>query len=71
MKLSDKSTLFQDVAGTVPVTKDGDPVGLIRDKSGNGNHATQVHEDGGFIIEEYYQDGQSYRKVFAITNNVG
>ena len=38
---SDKSTLFQDVAGTVPVTKDGDPVALIRDKSGNGYHATQ------------------------------
>lgn len=38
---SDKSTLFQDVAGTVPVTKDGDPVALIRDKSGNGNHALQ------------------------------
>lgn len=38
---SDKSTLFQDVAGTVPVTKDGDPVALMRDKSGNGNHATQ------------------------------
>lgn len=38
---SDKSTLFQDVEGTVPVTKDGDPVALMRDKSGNGNHATQ------------------------------
>lgn len=38
---SDKSTLFQDVAGTVPVTKDGDPVALMKDKSGNGNHATQ------------------------------
>ena len=38
---SDKSTLFQDVAGTVPVTADGDPVGLMLDKSGNGNHATQ------------------------------
>ena len=36
---SDKSTLFQDAAGTVPVTKDGDPVALMRDKSGNGNHA--------------------------------
>lgn len=36
---SDKSTLFQDVAGTVPVTKDGDPVALMKDKSGNGNHA--------------------------------
>ncbi len=30
---SDKSTLFQDVAGTVLVTKDGDPVGLMLDKS--------------------------------------
>ncbi len=39
---SDKSTLFQDVAGAVPVTKDGDPVGLMKDKSGNGNHATQT-----------------------------
>lgn len=39
---SDKSSLFQDVAGTVPVTKDGDPVALMRDKSGNGNHATQT-----------------------------
>lgn len=38
---SDKSTLFQDVAGTVPVTKDGDPVALMKDKSGNGNHAVQ------------------------------
>lgn len=39
---SDKSTLFQDAAGTVPVTKDGDPVALMRDKSGNGNHAVQT-----------------------------
>ena len=39
---SDKSTLFQDAAGTVPVTADGDPVGLMLDKSGNGNHAIQT-----------------------------
>lgn len=39
---SDLSTLYQDVAGTVPVTKDGDPVALMKDKSGNGNHATQT-----------------------------
>lgn len=38
---SDLSTLFQDAAGTTPVTADGDPVGLMLDKSGNGNHATQ------------------------------
>lgn len=39
---SDKLTLFQDAAGTIPVTKDGDPVALMRDKSGNGNHAKQT-----------------------------
>lgn len=38
---SDLSTLFQDAAGTTPVTGAGDPVGRINDKSGNGNHATQ------------------------------
>jgi len=34
--------LFQDAAGTVPVTADGDPVGRMLDRSGNGNHATQT-----------------------------
>lgn len=38
---SDLRTLFQDEAGTTPVTADGDPVGLMWDKSGNGNHASQ------------------------------
>lgn len=38
---SDLSTLFQDAAGTVPVTAAGQPVGRMLDKSGRGNHATQ------------------------------
>lgn len=38
---SDITTLFQDSAGTTPVTALGDPVGLIKDKSGRGNHASQ------------------------------
>jgi hypothetical protein len=38
---TDISTLFQDSAGTIPVTTVGQKVGKILDKSGNGNHATQ------------------------------
>jgi hypothetical protein len=38
---SDMSTLFQDAAGTTPVTALEQPVGKWLDKSGNGNHATQ------------------------------
>lgn len=38
---SDLSTMYQDAAGTTPVTAVGQPVGKILDKSGRGNHATQ------------------------------
>ena len=38
---SDFSTMFQDSAGTTPVTAVGQPVGKILDKSGRGNHASQ------------------------------
>lgn len=39
---SDISTLFQDEAGTTPVTAVEQFVGRILDKSGRGNHATQA-----------------------------
>jgi hypothetical protein len=39
---SDMSTMFQDIAGTVPVAAVEQPVGRILDKSGRGNHATQA-----------------------------
>lgn len=39
---SDITTLFQDSAGTTPVTASGQPVGKILDKSGRGLHATQA-----------------------------
>ena len=39
--IGDMSTLYQDAAGTIQVTAVGQPVGMVLDKSGNGNHATQ------------------------------
>ena len=39
--ISDISTLYQDAAGTTPVTADGEPVGRVDDLSGNGFHIIQ------------------------------
>lgn len=39
---SDLTTLFQDSAGTTPVTAAGQSVGKMLDKSGNNFHATQA-----------------------------
>ena len=44
-------SLFQDAAGTVPVTADGDPVGKMIDQSGNGNHALQDNSSKRFIYK--------------------
>lgn len=41
-KPSIMSTLFQSSSGETPVVSVGDPVGLMLDKSGNDNHATQA-----------------------------
>jgi len=47
---SDLSTLFQDAAGTIPVTAGNQQVGLMRDKSGRGNHASQTVSSSRPII---------------------
>lgn len=39
---SDLSTMFQDTAGTNPVTAVGQRIARINDKSGRGNHATRT-----------------------------
>lgn len=51
---SDLSSMFQDAAGTTPVTATGDSVGLIRDKSGRANHASQAT---GAFKPKLQQDG--------------
>ena len=58
---SDFSTMYQDSAGTTPVTAVGDPVGKILDKSGNGKHATQATAASRPILRN---DGTNYYLEF-------
>jgi hypothetical protein len=51
---SDFSTMFQDSAGTTPVTAVGQPVGKINDKSGKNNHASQATAASRPVLQ---QDG--------------
>lgn len=56
---SDLSTLFQDTAGTVPVTSNGDSVGLMRDKSGNGRHMVQ----SSLASRPLYETDGTYHRI--------
>jgi hypothetical protein len=51
---SDMATLFQDAAGTTPVTAVEQPVGLILDKSGRGNHASQSTSTARPVLSARY-----------------
>jgi hypothetical protein len=51
---SDMATLFQDSAGTTPVTAVEQPVGLILDKSGRGNHAIQSTSTARPVLSARY-----------------
>jgi len=56
---SDFSTMFQEVDGTVPVTREGQRVGRILDKSGNGHYAIFVGTKPFLLQDEqglYYLD---------------
>ena len=57
---NDLSTMFQDAAGTVPVTAAGQPVGLIRDKSGRNNHAFQTNSASRPILRKNAVTGANY-----------
>ena len=57
---NDLSTMFQDSAGTVPVTAVGQPVGLIRDKSGRNNHAFQTNSTSRPILRKNAVTGANY-----------
>ncbi len=76
----DISTLFQDQAGTTPVTAGGDPVGLVLDKSGNSvtlsqattaNRFTAVNSGSVWgIVSDYSGDVLSATLPFAIDGEI-
>ena len=57
---NDLSTMFQDSAGTVPVTDAGQSVGLILDKSGRNNHAFQNNSASRPILRKNAATGANY-----------
>ena len=57
---NDLSTMFQDAAGTIPVTGAGQPVGLILDKSGRNNHAFQANSAPRPILRKNAVTGANY-----------
>ena len=57
---NDLTTMFQDAAGTVPVTGVGQPVGLIRDKSGRNNHAYQTVSASRPVLQRNATTGAYY-----------
>lgn len=57
---NDLSTMFQDAAGTIPVTGVGQAVGLILDKSGRNNHASQTTSASRPILQRNATTGAYY-----------
>ena len=71
-----RPVLWQDSAGTVPVTQDGDPVGRMDDLSGNDNHAyvdeavgKPLYRDGHFL--EFNGTSHYFNLPLDIAQNVG
>ena len=72
---NDLSTMFQNSAGTIPVTAVGQPVGLIRDKSGRNNHTYQSTSASRPILRQNAVTGANYLEFdgsddFLRTNNI-
>jgi len=72
LDVQDLSTLFQDAAGTTPVTAAGQPVGLIRDKSGRGNHLSQATSSAKPILRQdaagrYYLEPDGVDDLLSVT----
>lgn len=73
--INDLSTMFRDAAGTVPVTGVGQTVGLIKDKSGHGNHAYQTASASRPLLQRNATTGAYYLAFdgaddFLVTNSI-
>ena len=71
---SDFGTMFQDSAGTIPVTAVEQPVGLVLDKSGSGNNAFQTTSASRPLLKidgsgNYYWNFDGVDDSF-VTNNI-
>ena len=78
---SDFSTMFQDSAGTIPVTSVGQPVGLIKNRVGDFAHFAQntttkrpiLRQDGGLYyldfdgVDDWMALGSSYAMGLEVT----
>lgn len=72
---NDLTTMYQDAAGATPVTGAGQPVGLILDKSGRGNHAFQTNSASRPILRQNATTGTYYLEFdgsddFLVTNSI-
>ena len=72
---NDLTTMWQDAAGTVPVTGAGQSVGLIKDKSGRNNHAYQSVSASRPILQRNATTGAYYLAFdgaddFLVTNSI-
>jgi hypothetical protein len=72
---NDLTTLYQDAAGAIPVTAAGQPVGLVKDKSGRNNHAYQTVSASRPILQRNEVTGAYYLAFdgvddFLQTNNI-
>ncbi len=74
---SDMSSLYQDTAGTTPVTAVGQSVARLNDKSGRGYHAVQATAGNRAVLAQdangvYYLDCSGGAKYYTIpTINAG
>jgi hypothetical protein len=72
---NDLSTMYQDAVGTIPVTAAGQPVGLMKDKSGRSNHAYQTTSASRPTLQRNATTGAYYLVFdgaddFLLTNNI-